>query len=359
MVPRHKRHSRKFRRTGYIFLIIASLIVLAALNSGSNLLYLVFSGLASFVVLSAVVSRLTLRGIVMVREAPQAVNHGDPFAVIVRLENRKPLFPAVALRVESARRPGESVGFILKIPARRAAVLRVSEKFDKRGVHRLPPFVLISTFPFGLIESRLELSDTAEVVVYPRVLAARVNVLERTLGSGDTSTVGQGRGDEFFSLRDYMPGDDIRHIAWRASARLGNWIVKELQQETSRLVLFMFDTRKRTDLEDFEERFEEAVELVASLATTLLNRQYRVALVTRTGSLPEGEGRGQAHKVLDFLARVAPCAYTTEGGDTWAPPLGDTRRAVLACVSPDPREWGVSRGPGGGRVLDPREVVRA
>lgn len=347
------------RRSGYTFLIIASLVFLAAINSGSNLLYLVFAGLTSFLLLSVVASWMTLRRIVMTRDVPEAVNRGEPFRVVVRLENRKRLFPVVALRVENASRPGESLGFILKIPGGKAAVLRISDKYDKRGVHVLPPLVLISTFPFGLVESRLEIGDNTQVVVYPRVLAVRMSTLESMPEATRAPLAGRGKGDEFFSLRDYTPGDDVRHIAWRASARMGTWLVKEVQQEASRLVVFLFDTGKRTDLEDFDERFEDAVELVASLAVTLLQRQYRVAIITKTGELPEGEGAAQLLKVLDFLARVMPDQIPAKSWSLQPPALAAGRSAAYVSVSADPREWGVRSGPGGRKVLDPRQVIRA
>lgn len=357
------KSSRRIRPSGLVFTLIAVLTLLAAWNTGTNLLYLVVGGLFSFAILSALLVGWMLHGVRVSREAPEAVHRGEPLAVTVRIENHKHLLPAMSLRVESAARRGESVGYVASLPPRRAALVRTTEMFDKRGVYRLPPVVLVSVFPFGFIEKRRTFTDQNEVVVYPRVRAVRATVLHQLPGARMTPRRPTGDGDEFFSLREYVRGDDPRRIAWRVSARLGSLMVKELTQGASRFVVFVLDTCRKEDkglqpLVLFDERFEEAVELVASLAVTLLNQQFSVALATPMACIPEGKGKPQVIKVLDLLARVQPTEGPRDAAvEAFASGLAAEARLVF--VSPDPNQWGARSPFGGTRVLDPREVARA
>ncbi|MFA6242462.1 MAG: DUF58 domain-containing protein [Candidatus Hydrogenedentales bacterium] len=349
---------RRLMRGGQIFLVTVLLVLLAAWNTGNNLYYLLYGALASFVLFSAFLSGYSLRKLRVDREAPAAVHREETFAMTVRIENRRRILPSVSVRVENADKPGVSVGYVMAIPAKRAAIIRTSGQFPKRGVYELPDIVLATAFPFGLIETRRRISVPREVVVYPRVHAVRTAVVEKSRTTGDVPQISQGAGDEFFSLRDYIPGDDLRHIAWRASARTGTLLVKELEKQTARHIVFIFDTR-RIELPDFDDCFEGAIELVASLAQSLLNRQYAVSMVTSSLSVGEGEGQSHALKILEALSRLNPCE--SRDADPFNHPefSQEQRRVTLLFVSPDPRQWGQYHASGHNRVLDPREVIHA
>lgn len=363
---RGKRVRGNLRVMGWVFKLVVVLLLLSAWNSGINLLYIVLGGIVSFIALSAVLARWTMRGLVLNREAPAAVHRGEPFLVETRIENHKLLMPSISVRVESVAPPDSvlppaapSQGHVMKIPARRAAVLSVPLRFDKRGVYRLPPFDLASDFPFGLLEQRRRFEDPIEVVVYPRVQALRATALDRMPGSRAAARAPTGDGTEFFALREYMPGDEIRRIAWRISARLGVWMVREMTLDNARFVIFALDTRRVRDRDDFEERFEEVIELVASLAVTLLKRQYSVAVVTPAASVERGEGAAQERKVLEMLARLAPVSLEEYPDFQHVLRQLELEPARLVCVSPDPRLWGRPSGVHDLRVLDPREVIHA
>jgi uncharacterized protein (DUF58 family) len=323
-----------------------------------NTYYLVFSGLLSFLVASYVVCRWNLRGLDVSRTAPEATHRGDSFGVTVRIANTRRFLPALSVRIESAARPRESAGYVPCIPAKRAACLTVTEQFDRRGVFPLPGLEVVTCFPFGLIEGRRRITDHLEMLVYPRVVGARTALVEQSRTAGAVPRTIQGGDNDFFSLRDYIPGDDLRRIAWRASARLGNLMVKELSHEACRSVLFVLDSRANPDMHDFEDRFEEAIEVVASLAVTLLARRYSVALLTASGRLPEGDGRAQVRKLLEAFARLEPADPTDPDPFQSAEARNESPGVVHWFVSPDPARWG-ERGPHGIRVLDPAEVVHA
>ncbi|WHZ19111.1 MAG: hypothetical protein OJF55_001260 [Rhodanobacteraceae bacterium] len=96
---------------------------------------------------------------------------------------------------------------------------------DRRGWMAVPRMRISSTLPFGLFRAWSWITPAQRVLVYPRFLndaqppARHDDPAERIAG-----------GDEFAGLRDYHPGDPIRHVAWKASARHGHLLVREFDR---------------------------------------------------------------------------------------------------------------------------------
>jgi uncharacterized protein (DUF58 family) len=342
---------------GIYFALVAFSVLLAAVNTGTNLLYLIAGALISFLVLSFVLSRWSLRRLVLTREAPATVYRGEEFAVGVRIENRRMLIPAFSIRLESASRPGVSAGYLLKIPARRAALTRVMETLDRRGVHTLPDLIAVTAVPFGLVEARRRMGDPVEVLVYPRIHPVRLALIEQLLGAGQMPKAVAADGSEFFSLREYVRGDDVRRIAWRPSARLGTLVIREMEADITRSVTLFLDTRRGDD-PDFETNFELALEAVASLSVALLKKRFSVSLATPLNFVGEAEGTAQARRLLEALARVQP-ADPAEVGSRAASPAGRRQGGTLLTFSGDVVRWGQWDATASAPIVDPREVLRA
>jgi uncharacterized protein (DUF58 family) len=339
------RDSRlRLRTPGWVFIVIAVLVQLAAWNTGENLLYLVSGGLVSYIAVSLLLPVRMLSGLKVYRSAPASVYRDEPFAVTIRIENHKRLLPSLSLRVTSAAdaKIQAQCGYVVKAPAQAAAVLRLSHALPRRGVHVLPPVTVASGFPFGLFERRRTFAAATEVVVYPRVNALRATTLEQMYGGGETPRLLRGDSDEFFCLRDYSPGDDLRRISWKISARLRKLVVREMEPSTSHNILIGVDTCRVPEMVDFDEQFENAVDLAAS----------------PDRSLELGEGTAQVRRVLDVLARIEPVSAHEYGPD-WFDDFGDMGTMAYAYVSADSSRWGARVGLSGTRVLDPREVVHA
>lgn len=349
----------RLRASEAVFLLMTVLSLLAAWNTGNQLLYIVFAGLLAFLAVShAWTSLFSLRGLSMARQAPYAVHRGQPFTVRVRVENHRRFMPAFALRLAHANGRGDTAGFVRSLPALRAANVNVREVFEKRGVYAIPPYGLVCGYPFGLANAVRHFDDGVEVLVYPRVQAVRAAAIEQFRSGARAPRAATGDGDEFFNLREYVVGDDLRRIAWKVSARMGKWIVREMTRERSRHVVFVLDTRHKAHVAGFEARFEDAIEMVASLAVSLLRRHYSVALITPGRVLDNGEGVPHERRLLDALARIEELPAETPFDPGPAIRGLDIPWATVIEVSPDPEAWGTAFA-GGRRVLDPREVVYA
>ncbi len=340
-------------KSGVFLSAILVLVFLSALNTGENLLYIVFGGLLSVMLVSGALGWMNLRGITVSREAPHAVFRGEQVLVRVTLSNTKTFLSSVSLRLGLEGADGRTFSYALKTPARGALLLDMRHVFDRRGAYTLPPCLLSSSYPFGFFERRRAFRDAEEVLVYPRVRAVRLSALEQLPGASVAPRRSMSDGDEYVSLREYVPGDDTRLIAWRVSARRGVWMVREMGFGNVRAVMLFLDTVP-DGLPDFDGRFEDAVELAASIAVTLLQRQYSVGLSAGKHLVPMGTGTFQERKILDALARVEAGG----GAEAAARAEEEARRmksepARLVAVSADAGKWGRQAGPAGIPVLDP------
>lgn len=371
MKRRTGKASTRIRPSGVVFIVIAFLAQMAAMNTGENLLYLISAAVISFPLLSYVVTRRNLRQLDIVQQAPDHVYRGEQFSIHHQIANRKKWISAQSIRLQSGSRDAEGSGDLLEhLPAAYCARIRPKESIsapithtlEKRGLHPLPAVEVTSGFPFGLFRRSIPLVAKDEVLVWPRVRDVRQGVLDNLLGTGETFQLICGDGDEFFSLRDYQPGDDIRHIAWKVSARLDRLMVRELEPSSSRTIVIFFDTRcseeMSADSADMLEQFESAVELVASLSVAYLERHYSVGLFTPDHTVPVGTGKAHSRAILDAMALVSP-ASPSEFVDDWH--LSNVGRigASNLFISADFTRWGGASGFRDARILDPGEIVIA
>src|SRR4029077_9187553 len=116
-----------------------------------------------------------------------------------------------------------------------------------------------------------------------------------------------GQSEEFVALRDYRPGDPLRHIHWRSWAKTGKPVVKEFEDE--------FFVRHALVLDTFTDHphsliFEEAVSVSASFACTFQTQESLLDLLfvgTQSYCFTAGRGLAHADQMLEILASVRVC----------------------------------------------------
>jgi uncharacterized protein (DUF58 family) len=118
----------------------------------------------------------------------------------------------------------------------------------------------------------------------------------------------RGAGHDLFSLRDYQPRDDLRHIHWKATARSRKLTVREFTSEDERRVTIEFDTQKSGNAvsNTFHERFERGVVQTASLVKHFIDERAEVRLVIGDEIGPFGSGLEHLYHCLRRLALVTP-----------------------------------------------------
>ncbi len=156
---------------------------------------------------------------------------------------------------------------------------------ERRGAHVLPPLTLRRSGRWGLASWTAPVGAPAALTVYPDLPAARRAALTaRTLrraapGEGVRGPV--GRGSEFEALRDYVPGDDVRLVNWRATARRDRPTSNVFRVEQSRRLLLAVDCGRLmgAPLLPGLSRLDAAVDAAAALALTATELGDRVGMV--------------------------------------------------------------------------------
>jgi uncharacterized protein (DUF58 family) len=147
----------------------------------------------------------------------------------------------------------------------------------KRGFYRLEEAHLTGSDVLGLFRMRKRFApaenSSRDIIVGPPVL--RGEKLEVSVGggarNGSRRTVQTGQGEELRGTRPYSPGDDLRHVHWKSSARAGELVVKEFEQTGRSTALVVWDGAAGTTWGDGEWNSTEwSLTLCASLCHILL-----------------------------------------------------------------------------------------
>ena len=182
----------------------------------------------------------------------------------------------------------------------------------RRGTRRLGPARLTCRRPFGLAELRLE-AAAESLVVAPSLAPARR--AELALATARASSAGVhrlrmlGTGREFDRLRDYVPGDDVRHVDWRATARRRFPVTRVFRAEREQNVLLCIDTgRLMGSREGDMTRLDAAVEAALALSAAAQRNGDRVGLLTFDDEprlyLPPHRGAVHSRRILEALSEV-------------------------------------------------------
>jgi uncharacterized protein (DUF58 family) len=158
----------------------------------------------------------------------------------------------------------------------------LSHLFKRRGVYTLGPTRLRSADPFGIYTVLLHDEHASTILVTPPILPLRRLKIPTGGWSGD-ERLRRGYAERNISdvgLRDYMPGDSLRRIHWRASAHLDTLIVRQQEAATSRdwHIYVDLDEQAQAGSSD-QSTLELLVVVAASLAVRGLREYRRVGLV--------------------------------------------------------------------------------
>ena len=301
---------------GFTYCITTVVLILGAINGQNNLLFAIFGLAAGGLIISGILSGANLMGIRVERLEPREGAVGESAGLRYRVHNANRWVPAISLLVEeidlprrSAGRLAAARGFAPSIRAREAVTVEAAPACLSRGPVRLARFRVTSTFPFGLTRKSVELDDPQELLVLPRVATVLGEPLRVTRGDRWAASVAKASrdGDEFHALREYAPGDAVRSVAWRASARVEPLLVRVDAARRAGRVLIAFDA---SDDRPSQER------IISAAAGMCLHAQRtgREFAVAGPGSdLMVGFGSGPSHvrAALRALAAWRPDASST------------------------------------------------
>ena len=316
----------RLTREGIVYLGVVVVLVLAAVNTGNNLLFMILACLLAGILISGVLSRVVLTGLELKFELPEHIFAEQPLLATVELTNEKEWWPSFSLRVVGQR--GKTPAQILTrpvyfphIPRRGAARQKVELYFPRRGVYRQDAFGIRTKFPFGFLEKTRRVDSEMEVVVYPRVEPTEEFYEILPLLTGEMVSYYRGRGHDLYSIRDYQNTDSARYVDWKASAKTGALKVREFAREDERRVTIVLDPfigSPREDLgrlgeAELGERFERAVSLAACIAWHFFELNSVMQLRTDRFATPMTAAAEIIYEALRELAFIEP-NYSAMGG---------------------------------------------
>jgi uncharacterized protein (DUF58 family) len=206
---------------------------------------------------------------------------------------------------------------------------------SRRGETQVGPLRVTVTDPLGLFRRRLHYGGTAALLVHPRVVPLET-LPSGTAASldGPTSPTAATGTVTFHALREYVHGDDLRHVHWRTTARTGTLMVRQLVDSSLPRTTVLLDNRP--DRYADEDGLELAVDIAASVLVAAARAGFPVLLATADGDLSTVDaGRGGVEGMLRRLALVAACdsadlARTAAG--LRPGPTGGSLTVVTGCV---------------------------
>ena len=178
---------------------------------------------------------------------------------------------------------------------------------DFRGHYVIPAATFWSVDEFGLRERIVTRGIDVYLSVIPPIedlsdFSLQSRSAQPEIGTFRSSSVGVGT--EFFGIRDYVPGDELRRINWKASARTDSLLSNEYEREhVTNIYLFVDLTTAHL------AALRWTVRTAASIATYLLRTRNRLGLVVvgeSTSHIQIESGRRQLLKVLDKLITAEP-----------------------------------------------------
>lgn len=178
-----------------------------------------------------------------------------------------------------------------------------------RGVYNVGPTTATWSDPFGFTTHHRELRRPTELIVHPSTEMVHDRILTRMWEDPPLRPPASKpwpTGFEFYGMRDYVPGDDLRRVVWNAVAKTGRMLVRESEQGITDRILVILDTDAQWHSPGVPSAsFETAVRTAASVGVKHLADGFSVSLVTNTAR-PLSALRGARARLafLDELARV-------------------------------------------------------
>jgi uncharacterized protein (DUF58 family) len=216
-----------------------------------------------------------------------------------------------------------------------AATLRPT----RRGDRRARTLVVRALGPLGLAGRQRNLDVPGRVRVLPHfrsraLLPEKLSRLRQV--EGLVSVRGAGRGTEFDSLREYVPGDDVRSIDWRATARRSAVAVRTYRPERDRRVVLVLDTgRTSAGRVGDEPRLDHALDAALLLSALAFKAGDRVDLIAHDAVPRAVVERASLASLSDAMALLEPALLESNHQATLGQTLRIARRRSLVVLFTD------------------------
>ena len=305
-------------------------------------LFVIGAGLAASVLWAVVSVTLRRPDLSVTRTIePERVTAGEPARSELVLRNAGRTRSAALLVTEAVGRTSSARMRIGPLAAGDRVVAAYRIPTSRRGRVPIGPTVVVRHDALGLAATTATVTGVDDVVVAPpTVTVAMPAVGAGTLGRELAATAGRLGPGEFHALRAYVPGDEVRSVDWKASARTDDLVVREHRTPDLRRCVVVLDRSDgpsgsgSTNSDQGDDAFELAIVIAASLVRSAATARLSTRFVTGGGI--DLRGPDVADRTLDVLA-------TAELGprldDTYRDPTDELGLLVLVTSGPGPSAW--------------------
>lgn len=279
--------------SGLGYIVLAVLAGFGATVTDNNLLVWVFGIMLAMLIISGLLSGVMLMSLRIRRIDPRHGAVGEPMVVRYAVANSSRVLPALNLRIEETRigkhRAGKDeqarrswVNFMR--PAS-AWVMHVGPRETvhgeavfwptRRGEVEFDRITVSTGFPFGIIRKSITTTQVQHTLIFPRMYALKPGVLRSVTPSGPMGTRmanRPGAGVDFFGVREFRPGDSMKHIAWKRLASQDALVsIERAQPSPPKMLITLNLTQSHAQLgsqvaqgADLESLEEQAISLAVS-----------------------------------------------------------------------------------------------
>ncbi len=328
-LPRRRERVR-LTFAGYVLCLVGVSLGAAAYNNASNILFLALSLTLAMLGLSGVLAWMNFRKLEWRLVPPSRLRVDEPAPVSVTVRNGRRHLPSYALSFGVSASPG-GIRSVVRFrepldPGEEAA--RVWEfSPDVRGEVVLRLDGATSSHPFALLEKTVGTPANTRVIVWPARVAYSFDPDEGRMLRRDGDMHRKGSGADLIGLREYRPGDAMRLIHWKASAKRGRLLVRETAEPGEAGFSLRLDPGLFLRADD--ACFEKACSFAGTLAEDLFHKGKLTAMANGAEAFTPVKRIGDLHACLDRLAalrlppRVTPPGALTSETLSFVPGPGD------------------------------------
>lgn len=183
------------------------------------------------------------------------------------------------------------------------------------------------------------MADAKSILSQVKKLEISTRTLVDGLMAGNYHSVFKGSGIEFSDIREYVPGDDIRTIDWKVTARIDTPFVKEFIEERDVQVYVVLDVSGSATFGNASSKLEQAMFVAASLMYSAMRSNDSVGLVLATDTLERfvraRKGQGHWHKMLGIMVSHSPKSRETDLGNALGKLAGVVKKRSIIFVISD------------------------
>ena len=310
-----KKRKRRIRVTSSgVSVLLVSLVMLGvALSTGYDFAFYTFGILLGMIIVDGVVARINFAKIDITRNLPDTIWQNNQFLFEYRITNNKRWFCANAIQVFEAQTPEcskyEFGLFRVSVSPNQTSPTGRWVWAESRGLLILEDVAAESLFPLGLSRITKKIEEPHVITIWPAKGKLKLNPLVMGAHSTSDSTSNKkGGDDEFYALREYRQGDDLRWVHWRKSASRKKLVIKEMSQPNPNAIMLLLDFTGYNTAYDYE-----TVEKILRFAATMIDQcihhfDYEIGIGIiyegRYESIRPSKGIEAHNNLLNYLASL-------------------------------------------------------